>query len=250
MTATTSSSGADPWTVRIVTVILIIAMSVTVFTTQKQLTMKNMPQSAMENPMFRAQKMMLYMMPVIFAFSGINFPIGVLVYWLATNLWSMGQQFIVIRNMPVAGSEADKRRQERLAAKRARKGLDLESGPGGGEAGGPGGAKDGESAAKPVGGQRQQPKRNVSRAKRKGAPGAAGGAGEPTPDQGSGDADEDVTSSDAKDAADGSNSGGKGESGGKGGSGAQSGRGGKPGQGGKPGSGRGSGGGGRKGRGR
>jgi YidC/Oxa1 family membrane protein insertase len=36
-------------------------------------------------------------------------------YWLASNFWTMGQQFLVIRNMPSPGSQAAKAREERLA---------------------------------------------------------------------------------------------------------------------------------------
>ena len=108
---------------RIVTVILIVAMSVTTFTTQKQLTMKNMSKAALEGPMAQQQKIMLYMLPVIFAISGINFPVGVLLYWLVSNVWSMGQQWYTIRNHPSAGSEAHKAMLARRAAKRAKKGL-------------------------------------------------------------------------------------------------------------------------------
>jgi YidC/Oxa1 family membrane protein insertase len=101
-----------------------------VFTTQRQLTMKNMPDSAKDNPMFRAQKMMLYGYPVFFAISGVNFPIGVLIYWTTTNLWSMGQQFFVIRNNPAPGSEAEKvylkREDEKLKRKAERTGRPYE----------------------------------------------------------------------------------------------------------------------------
>ena len=54
--------------------------------------------------MAQQQKMLLYVLPLIFAFSGVNFPIGVLIYWTTTNLWSMGQQFYTIRRMPAPGS--------------------------------------------------------------------------------------------------------------------------------------------------
>ena len=83
--------------------ILIILMSLTTFTTQRQLMTKNMPASALDNPFARQQKALLYILPLFFAISGINFPIGVLIYWLTTNLWSMGQQFYVIRRMPAPG---------------------------------------------------------------------------------------------------------------------------------------------------
>src|SRR5215213_2729800 len=132
---------------RIVTVVLIILMSLTTFTTQRQLMTKNMPAAALDNPFARQQKMLLYVLPLFFAISGINFPIGVLIYWLTTNLWSMGQQFYVIRRMPAPGSEAEKA----LMARQARRKAGLAPEPPVAEADAP--------AATPGSGQRQQPKR-------------------------------------------------------------------------------------------
>ncbi|MCF2707198.1 membrane protein insertase YidC [Arcanobacterium haemolyticum] len=114
--------------VRIVAAILVLFMCVSMFYTQKQLTMKNMPESAMDsdNPIFRTQKYMLYGMPVIYLFSGVAFQIGVLLYWTAGNLWNIGQQTWFIRNNPTPGSKAFREREERLRKKRLRKGLSEE----------------------------------------------------------------------------------------------------------------------------
>lgn len=116
--------------VRIVTAVMILLMSGTTFTTQRQLTMKNMPATALDNPMARQQRMLMYAMPLIFLFSGAIFPLGVLFYWLTTNLWSMGQQFYTIRKMPAPGSEAEEKFKERERAKlertAARKGVPVE----------------------------------------------------------------------------------------------------------------------------
>ena len=109
---------SDQLSTKIVTVVLIILMSATTFTTQRQLMMKNMPASAMDNPFAQQQKILLYVLPLVFAVSGVNFPIGVLLYWLTTNLWSMGQQFYVIRRMPAPGSLAE----QQLAERKARRG--------------------------------------------------------------------------------------------------------------------------------
>ncbi|WEV77383.1 membrane protein insertase YidC [Janibacter cremeus] len=106
-------NAADNWSVRIVTVVLIILMSATTFTTQYQLMRKNMPASALEGQFAQQQKMMLYLFPIIFAVSGVFFPVGVLIYWFTTNLWTMCQQFYVIRRMPAPGSAAEKAMQER-----------------------------------------------------------------------------------------------------------------------------------------
>jgi YidC/Oxa1 family membrane protein insertase len=69
--------------------------------------MKGMPAASLENnPMVQQQKILLYVFPLIFAISGVNFPVGVLIYWLTTNMWTMGQQLYVIRRNPTPGSPA------------------------------------------------------------------------------------------------------------------------------------------------
>jgi YidC/Oxa1 family membrane protein insertase len=93
-------------------------MSLTTFITQRQLIVKN---TAADNPIVRQQKLLLYIFPIMFAVGGINFPIGVLIYWLTTNLWSMGQQFYVIRNNPQPGTPAFDAKEKRDAAKAAKK---------------------------------------------------------------------------------------------------------------------------------
>ena len=118
--------GSEDPQVKIVTVALIALMSATTFFTQRQLTQKNMPASALQGPMAQQQKMLLYILPLVFAVSGVNFPIGVLIYWSTTNIWSMGQQFYVIRRNPTPGSEAERLLKERRARKAAAKGIILE----------------------------------------------------------------------------------------------------------------------------
>ncbi len=104
---------ADTLSTQILTVVLIVLMSATTFTTQRQLMRKNMPASALEGQFAQQQKILLYLLPLIFAVTGVNFPIGVLLYWLTTNVWSMGQQFYVIRRMPAPGSLAEQALMER-----------------------------------------------------------------------------------------------------------------------------------------
>ncbi len=109
--------GAETLTVQVVTVIMILLMSLSQFITQKQLMVKNLPPGAEDNPYMKQQKIMMYLFPIMFAVFGINFPVGVLLYWLVSNTWSMGQQLFVIRRMPVEGSIAHKALQERQAKK-------------------------------------------------------------------------------------------------------------------------------------
>ena len=119
----------DPTNTRILAVILIILMSATSFLTQRQLLLKN---TASDNPIAQQMKIMMYIFPVMFAVGGLNFPIGVLIYWFTTNLWTMGQQFWVIRNNPQPGTPAALAAAERKAQKAAKKGLPVapESGAG------------------------------------------------------------------------------------------------------------------------
>jgi YidC/Oxa1 family membrane protein insertase len=77
--------------------------------------MKNMPPDALNGPYAQQQKMLLYVLPVVFAVGGVAFPLGVLIYWTTSNLWTMGQQFYVIRNNPAPGTPAFKAKQERDA---------------------------------------------------------------------------------------------------------------------------------------
>ncbi len=98
-------------------IVMILAMTASQFITQKQIMAKNMSEEAMASPFMRQQKMMLYILPIVFGVGGINFPIGVLIYWTTTNLWTMAQQFFVIRRMPTPGSPAAKALAERRAAK-------------------------------------------------------------------------------------------------------------------------------------
>jgi YidC/Oxa1 family membrane protein insertase len=113
-----SAETPNPTATRILTLILIVLMSVTTFITQRQLIVKN---TAPDNPIVRQQKILLYVFPLIFAIGGINFPVGVLIYWFTTNLWSMGQQFWVIRNNPQPGTPAYDAYEARKAAKAARR---------------------------------------------------------------------------------------------------------------------------------
>ncbi|AJE41554.1 membrane protein insertase YidC [Streptomyces nodosus] len=105
--------GATLTDVRVVTAVMIVLMSASQFYTQRQLMTKNVD-TTVKTPFMQQQKMLMYVFPVMFAVFGINFPVGVLVYWLTTNVWTMGQQMYVIRNNPTPGSKAQAAYLERL----------------------------------------------------------------------------------------------------------------------------------------
>ncbi len=116
-------TGDGGWEVKAVAAILVLAMTATTFLTQRQLMSKNMPADAMTGPYAQQQKLLLYVLPVVFAVGGIAFPIGVLIYWTTSNLWTMCQQFYVIRNNPAPNTSAFTAKQDRVARKAAKKGL-------------------------------------------------------------------------------------------------------------------------------
>ncbi len=152
----------NPTNTKILAVILIIAMSATSFITQRQLLLKN---TAGDNPIAQQMKIMMYIFPVMFAVGGLNFPIGVLIYWFTTNVWTMGQQFWVIRNNPQPGTPAAIAAAERKAAKAAKKGLPVD--PETPEL--PGAVIEGEVVDETPKPARSQPKKQ-SRSKRSGPP--------------------------------------------------------------------------------
>ncbi|NHC47394.1 membrane protein insertase YidC [Motilibacter aurantiacus] len=168
---------------RVLTIVLIVLMSVTTFLTQRQVMTKNMPPSSMDSPFAQQQKILLYVFPLVFAVSGVNFPIGVLIYWLTTNVWSLGQQLYVIQRNPTPGSPAaialEKRRAEhagratgpfgwigRLFGRGRDEAPSLRKGPDDGGSSVPGTPGSPAPAGGPAAGgasrtgQRQQPKRN------------------------------------------------------------------------------------------
>ncbi|HVD22181.1 MAG TPA: membrane protein insertase YidC [Lapillicoccus sp.] len=166
--------GSSDLNVKILTAVLIVLMSVSTFTTQRQLMRKNMPDAALDNPYMKQQKVILYLMPIFFAISGINFPIGVLLYWLTTNVWSMGQQFYVIRRMPAPGSAAERAYEERQRKRgKTIKKLHI---PGLGDTTTDQPDVQDALPEAPKGGQRQQPK-GKKRSKRSAGGGPTDGAG-------------------------------------------------------------------------
>jgi YidC/Oxa1 family membrane protein insertase len=96
--------GASSSATKVLTMVLIVTMAATTFLTQRQLMARTAATGGSQ--MAQQQKILLYMMPLMLAVFGYRFPVGVLLYWLTTNLWSMGQQRIVIRRMEASDAQA------------------------------------------------------------------------------------------------------------------------------------------------
>ncbi|MFT4287903.1 membrane protein insertase YidC [Nocardioides sp.] len=166
-----SLTGHENVNVVVLAIILVIAMTATTFITQRQLMSKNMPADALSGPYANQQKILLYVLPIVFAVGGIAFPVGLMIYWTTSNLWTMCQQFYVIRNNPAPGTPAAKAKEERDRQKRLKEGHgdEPESGTTPGGAGSPArpGGPDGTAGG---GAQRQQPKRQSREQRKRKAP--------------------------------------------------------------------------------
>jgi YidC/Oxa1 family membrane protein insertase len=57
----------------------------------------------------KAQRYLLFALPIIFIPFIVNFPSGLMIYWLTTNLWTTGQGLVTRRMMPRPDLSAVKR---------------------------------------------------------------------------------------------------------------------------------------------
>jgi YidC/Oxa1 family membrane protein insertase len=168
----------------VIFIFVLISMATTYMTVRQSMKRGMMPAATPDNPMGQSQKYMMYIMP-FFALSGLYWPFGLVLYWVTTNLWTLGQQWVLFRNYPqpaaagAAGAAAPAiaptvtTRPKRPAAGR----------PGSGPAGGPA-DQDGPAATPPDGSQSNGAARSDGAARRsangsqprKAAGGPAGGS--------------------------------------------------------------------------
>ncbi|TXK34914.1 membrane protein insertase YidC [Nonomuraea sp. C10] len=81
---------ASPVQTRVVMAIFVALSSLTTFLTVRQSVTRSMAQMP-DNPMAQQQKILMWISP-LFAFFSLNFPLGLILYWVTTNVWTLGQQ--------------------------------------------------------------------------------------------------------------------------------------------------------------
>lgn len=85
---------------QIVIILTVIVSATTTFLTVRQSMKRGMtPQVDPNNPMASSQKLMQYIVPV-FALSGLYWEYGLVMYWVTTNLWTLGQQYVLFKRFP------------------------------------------------------------------------------------------------------------------------------------------------------
>ena len=48
----------------------------------------------------KSQRTMMMVLPFIFVPFVISFPAGLVLYWITTNIWTIGQQYVIQRLVP------------------------------------------------------------------------------------------------------------------------------------------------------
>ncbi|HXO24555.1 MAG TPA: membrane protein insertase YidC, partial [Streptosporangiaceae bacterium] len=100
----------ESWTVRAVILASVAVSATTTFLTMRQSAKRGMMNQQMPDPdqpgAAMAQSMsknMMYIAP-FFALTGLYWQYGLVIYWVTTNVWTLGQQHILFRNLPIVGS--------------------------------------------------------------------------------------------------------------------------------------------------
>jgi YidC/Oxa1 family membrane protein insertase len=96
----------ETWLSRIVILLFVLVSAATTFLTMRQSQKRGMMQQGPvdpDNPAANMQKYMMYIAP-FFALTGLYWQFGLVIYWVTTNLWTLGQQHFLFRNLPVVGS--------------------------------------------------------------------------------------------------------------------------------------------------
>jgi YidC/Oxa1 family membrane protein insertase len=92
---------------RLVILVFVLISAATTYLTMRQSTKRGMMQQGPvdpDNPAANMQKYMVYIAP-FFALTGLYWQFGLVIYWVTTNVWTLGQQHILFRNLPVVGSD-------------------------------------------------------------------------------------------------------------------------------------------------
>ncbi|MGN6791900.1 MAG: membrane protein insertase YidC [Streptosporangiaceae bacterium] len=94
---------AVPLHAKIVICIVVLISMTTTYLTVRQSMKRGMMPTNQSGPMGQSQKLMAYIMP-LFALTGLYWQFGLVLYWVTTNLWTLGQQYVLLRKYPVGAA--------------------------------------------------------------------------------------------------------------------------------------------------
>jgi YidC/Oxa1 family membrane protein insertase len=98
---------SPPLHVAIVIALTVVVSATTTFMTVRQSAKRGLMQTNVDpdNPMAQSQKYMQYIVP-FFSLTGLYWQYGLVLYWVTTNLWTLGQQYFMFRNWEPIGTAA------------------------------------------------------------------------------------------------------------------------------------------------
>ena len=99
---------SPPLHVSIVIALTVVVSATTTFMTVRQSAKRGLMQTNVDpdNPMAQSQKYMQYIVP-FFSLTGLYWQYGLVLYWVTTNLWTLGQQYFMFRNWEPLGTAAE-----------------------------------------------------------------------------------------------------------------------------------------------
>jgi len=101
---------------KVLVIVVVLLLMATLFYQQWYMMKRNMPPTMMQGPMGQQQKVMLYVFPFMYLFSGMAVPLGVMFYWLVSNVWTMMQQYFMVRVYPTPDTPAYAEWEDRMIA--------------------------------------------------------------------------------------------------------------------------------------
>jgi len=184
-----------PLHAKIVILIFVLISMTTTYLTVRQSMKRGMMPTSSDSPMGQSQKLMAYIMP-LFALTGLYWQFGLVLYWVTTNLWTLGQQFILLRrypvgaaamgpggNVPISGTAGKPAPAAGLTGRQAKPGGGSGTAKSGGAGGKPGstapGSRAGTGSKKAAAGKGGTGSKPASLTKATASPGGGGADGKP-----------------------------------------------------------------------
>jgi YidC/Oxa1 family membrane protein insertase len=91
----------------IIAAVTVAISCTTTFLTVRQSSKRGLMQTNVDpdNPMAATQKYMMYIVP-FFSLTGLYWQFGLVLYWVTTNVWTLGQQYFMFRNWTTEDAQA------------------------------------------------------------------------------------------------------------------------------------------------
>jgi membrane protein insertase Oxa1/YidC/SpoIIIJ len=150
----------------IVAGLAVVISSTTTFFTMKTSVGRSMQSMTADNPMMQSQKFLVYLSP-LFGLFGLTLPLGVLIYWVTTNSWTLAQSHYVYKKYPMSTPDG-----QTTAGSNGKAGTTAKAGPAkaGAKTGAKTGAKAGVKGTSSLSSTARQPSGMLGKTRKKAEP--------------------------------------------------------------------------------